>query len=659
MKTKNSAFCVAIVLGAVSLFGCTPEAATDTTTVPQGSFKSAACGGVGSEVLLLVDTSTRMGDPSGYKQGSKYLSRGQLVVDAMKRTLPHLKKAVDFGLLTFPWIDKKDGGNTNLCPASCDVGDVAVEPGAPYGWIVSRLEGIEIGGKAAVGSALLKARDYYNGHASNGRSRAVILFVAGGDTCDGDALAAIDALKAIGVETLVVTYDNASDQALLATLAAHGGKNVPKFLKPDSDISLIEEALATTTAVEICDGIDNDCDGLVDEGFDEDGDGWASCMGDCNDHDASMYPGANEGPHEAPYAAARVSAFFQGTTKAGAAVNAVSSNPAEALDFDATDDDSVFFALGFDGFIEVEFDCPVQNGPGADLRITEKTYKGSTAYATENADVYAFDTVNKNWVKLGQASNLTTDKRPNVANEFDLGTLTTANRIRIVNVTPIADVESTNDGFDVNGVYAMQDCGGCDGLDNDCDGDVDEGYNLGATCTETVGSACQVRGKWVCDGAGVGAFCLTPAIEISSEFCDGVDNDCDGQIDEGLTQACESACGTGHRTCAAGVWAECVIDRPKAEMCNGVDDNCDGQVDEGFDVGATCTIGQSACASTGVKACSADGLEAVCLGNGGLSEVDAIEICNGVDDDCDGQIDEGKGLCANGQTCYKGQCVYD
>ncbi|HSG99516.1 MAG TPA: MopE-related protein, partial [candidate division Zixibacteria bacterium] len=54
------------------------------------------------------------------------------------------------------------------------------------------------------------------------------------------------------------------------------------------------DASVNPAATEICDGLDNDCDGFVDEGFDLDGDGWTTCAGDCNDAVASINPGAPE-----------------------------------------------------------------------------------------------------------------------------------------------------------------------------------------------------------------------------------------------------------------------------------------------------------------------------------------------------------------------------
>lgn len=217
----------------------------------------------------------------------------------------------------------------------------------------------------------------------------------------------------------------------------------------------------------------------------------------------------------------------------------------------------------------------------------------------------------------------------------------------------------------------------CDGVDNDCDDEIDEGLrNACGGCDTLPTEVCNGLDD-DCDGVvddGVTNACGGCG-EPLPEWCDGEDNNCDGQVDEGLDCACEEGeergcpnlqevsldlCRQGRQDCENGRWGACrnPVITTGVETCDQRDNNCDDVVDEGFDLArdaSNCGACGVVCSTlhARVSACAQGACNIEC--RPGYADLDGRsdtgcetpcsptgeEVCgNGLDDDCDGEFDE-------------------
>ncbi|MBK05165.1 MAG: hypothetical protein CL920_25735 [Deltaproteobacteria bacterium] len=210
----------------------------------------------------------------------------------------------------------------------------------------------------------------------------------------------------------------------------------------------------------------------------------------------------------------------------------------------------------------------------------------------------------------------------------------------------------------------------CDERDNDCDGLVDEDFpQLKKSCNENIGP-CKVSGVWQCKADFSGVLCKGEPQGSKQEDCNGVDDDCDGVIDNNISAPLctkqEGVCKGARKTCGGEKgWIDCddaaykkhaaaydkVFDGQNAATCDGLDNNCNGQIDEApteqaeacsnptaGGVFGECKNGRTACEKQ----------KTVCLPG-----QPTTEICDDKDNDCDGQVDED--FTKKGQVCTAGQ----
>jgi len=450
------------------------------------------------------------------------------------------------------------------------------------------------------------------------------------------------------------------------------------YVADDSDC---DDGVTTVnpSATEYCDGVDNDCDGTVDEDAaadastwyaDGDGDGYGDSASstqacsqpsgyvaddtDCDDGEVSTNPGATEycdgvdndcdGTVDEDDAA-DASTWYADTDGDGYGrsslfTDACSQPSGYVADATDCDDGEVTTNPGATEYCDgVDNDCDgtVDEDSAADA---------STWYADTDGDSYG-----------DPASSTAACSQPSgyVADSSDCD----------------PTVATTNPGATEY----------CDGVDNDCDGTVDEdsaadastwyadtdgdGYGDPGSSTQ----ACSQPSGYVADGSDCDPTVATTN-PGATEYCDGVDNDCDGTVDEddaadastwyadidgdgyGRSSLFTDACGqpSGYVADATDCDdSDGAVNPAATEVCDGIDNDCDGTVDEDSAAGASTWYADTdgdgfgdpasttaACSEpSGYVADSSD-----CDDGDGAVNTDATEVCDGIDNDCDGAVDE-------------------
>jgi len=355
-------------------------------------------------------------------------------------------------------------------------------------------------------------------------------------------------------------------------------------------------------ATEVCNFKDDNCDGQIDEGFDQDGDGFTTCDEDCDDTDATIYLGAEEVCDGVDNDCN--SQIDEGFDSDG---DGVTSCDGDCDDTNAAINPDAMEVCELEGQVPVDNNCDGQIDEGFDQDGDGVTTcaSGSIAIDCDDSDaaIYPGNTE--------VCDGLDNDCNGQIDGDFD----TDSDGWSLCG----GDCDDSNPAIHPDAEEVCE-AEGTTPVDNNCDGQIDEGFDT--------------------DGDGF-VSCTTDCDDTNAdinpdvvEICDAVDNNCDGQIDEGFDSD-----GDGFPSCQDCDDADPAISPSAVEICEEagttpVDNNCDGQIDEGFDQD-----------SDGFTTCASGDTLADCDDTNAAIHPDAEELSDGLDNNCDGQIDEGLIVC--------------
>ena len=410
---------------------------------------------------------------------------------------------------------------------------------------------------------------------------------------------------------------------------------------PDLADCAPEEKLIFPGAVEKCDGVDNDCDFDSDEGFpDTDGNGTADCVD--GDIDGDEVPNADdncpktENPDQKDADSDGTGDVCDPDVDGDGIPDGVDNCPAlfnpgqKDLDEDSVGDKCDSDVDG-DDLVDEEDNCTLVHNPEQEDQDEDGVGDACDDDLDGDGDPDATDCAPENpYISKGAQEEC--DGLDNNCNGIPDEGFNDADADGLKDcVDPDDDNDGDSDPSDCAPLDAKVHAGAqesCNGQDDDCDDKIDE--DLGQlACGKGecfhVSAACMEGKLQLCD----------PMEGALPETCDGKDNDCDGLMDDDLgTTACgKGACYHVAPLCVDGKLGQCdPLAGAGEEVCDGIDNNCDGKVDE--DLGTT-TCGEGECLHTVTN----------CLG-GVAQECDpmygkGLELCDGKDNNCDGKTDEG------------------